>query len=1404
MTATVGQKRAKHRHVLAKILLAGPLLFGSAVTATVIGGTTPAWAQSSVTLYVASGGTGDCSSQANACGSIGTAIATATGGSYSNDDVTIDVGVGTYTETDTINASSLNSLAIAGAGASTTTVDGGGTSGPLFTIVDGTVAFSAIAVDNGYYHGYSDGAGIDACDGRRGSSAGDDCVITVTDSNFVNDRAVNGASFSYGGAIAVATDGGGTGSLTVTGSTFTNDYGQTAGGGIDVCDAVNGGNVDTGCDLTVTGSTFTGDSSFYGAGAINSGGNPYGYGTSSGTASITDSTFTNNSSVTDGAITSGEGTGGSGSLTVTDSTFSGNTAGVGGAIANASSGGSGTATVTGSTFADNTVGVGTCNVCSAGGAISNAYAPSGPSGSGTLTVSDSTFVGNQAENSSPGDGGAIENGGSGMTTVTSSTFSDNSGASGGAIANDGGTVDLGGNILASASGGGECAGGVTDLGYNIDDDGSCGFTFPGISASGTVDGALGSLANNGGPTQTIALEAGSPAIGLVTNPSQCPATDQRGAARSNPCDAGAYDTNGTSFNPSVSSVTVTGGLESPTVTVTGTGFGNQADLGTQAPATSCSNSNTGSDYNNFSFSDVTTGWLAGGGSNCTGVSITSYSDTQFTFTLGNGYGNGALPNEYGALEYGDSFQVNMLGATYNGTVPRYSPTPTISSVAITGNLGAPTVTVSGSGFGALADLGLPVPAYCGNTGSDYGNNFYLTDGWGAGQGVGPFGDCTGVIISSYSNTQITFTFGSGYGTGPNQYGVLSAGDSFQMNVLGATYNGTVPYPETPTIGGVTFGGDPTNPTVTVSGNGFGTQSDLPTPGAPGCSGSGSDYGNYFYFADATGSWQAGQGGDCTGVNISSYSATQITFTFGNQYSVFGPVKNGDSFSVSLFGVTYNGTASLGTRFTCTVSGLSDTTSFPVVVSEAPAPPASIDAGGTFSTAPAAQVTVPASVLNHFIGMGATSLTIASQTTALDGRTAVGGASSGAVNPNTEAASASDLPQSDTLVAGVPYTYDTTYNPVTWQTGPGTGKVYFTPGAISAEVTFVIHNTPTSESISCTPPTGVAALGSTTVSPPPATATFQVPGSTPPLQNQVTAGTDGGWGATIANTSMATVIGLSATVSVTDGGAPLSYDLAGMAASGTNCSSAGSGKVTCSIGNLAAGASSTLDVLVTTTGLVTGTSITGSATITSSNQTGHTSLGSIAVVVVQSGISTKAVAVPGIPVASTKKPLAVAKASIKLTLPTKKIIKPGANPAEAMALAVSLAATSTSPPPVAVTLESLAPSAEPALCPPTGTTKCEGNIIQAVGNFSAYTNKKAPIVAVLQFFYGLKVPAGTVYFLKPNGKTVDKLPACKKSATGFNTPCVDGPETTGGSASHDSLYAQDTVYFTGNDPAMGRR
>jgi hypothetical protein len=80
------------------------------------------------------------------------------------------------------------------------------------------------------------------------------------------------------------------------------------------------------------------------------------------------------------------------------------------------------------------------------------------------------------------------------------------------------------------------------------------------------------LQDNGGPTQTTALEPGSAAIDHVSDGALCPATDQRGAPRMIPCDIGAYDTDG---RPAVVSEVspdtgfTTGGA---TVTITGTGF----------------------------------------------------------------------------------------------------------------------------------------------------------------------------------------------------------------------------------------------------------------------------------------------------------------------------------------------------------------------------------------------------------------------------------------------------------------------------------------------------------------------------------------------------------------------------------------------------------------------------------------------------------------------------------------------------------------------------------------------------------------------------------------------------------------------------------------------------------------
>jgi hypothetical protein len=238
------------------------------------------------------------------------------------------------------------------------------------------------------------------------------------------------------------------------------------------------------------------------------------------------------------------GTGGGienrGTLTVTNSTFSGNStgfcllcgpSGYGGGIENR-----GTLTVTNSTFSGNSAG--------GGGGIDS---------SGTLTVTNGTFSGNSAF-----DGGGIGSGGT--LTVTNSTFSGNFAFNGnGAITTYFGTVTVTNSIFSgNSASGGNCYGAVTDGGHNIDDGTTCGFT--GTSCTNTNGSSFcntnpqldpAGLANNGGPTQTIALQAGSPAINAGEE-SVCAAPpvnnfDQRryprpGTGATN-CSIGAYEYN---------------------------------------------------------------------------------------------------------------------------------------------------------------------------------------------------------------------------------------------------------------------------------------------------------------------------------------------------------------------------------------------------------------------------------------------------------------------------------------------------------------------------------------------------------------------------------------------------------------------------------------------------------------------------------------------------------------------------------------------------------------------------------------------------------------------------------------------------------------------------------------------
>lgn len=276
-------------------------------------------------------------------------------------------------------------------------------------------------------------------------------------------------------------------------------------------DSGSGGGLYTYGTVNITNSTFSENtaSSGYGGGVFNAG----------GTVSITNSTFTSN------AASGGFGGGlynQNGSATIASDTFSNNTATYGGGGLDNS--GSASVNITNSTFSGNTA--------LDGGGLGN-------TGGASASITNSTFTGNTATEV----GGGIFNQGA-TTAIASSTISGNvgPGGSGGGMYNESGTARFGGSIVAGNSGG-NCAGAsVTSTGNNLESGSDCGFTSGGDLQNSNPQ--LGALASNGGPTQTLALRAGSPAIDHIPATS-CPATDQRGVRRLDngeaSCDVGAYE-----------------------------------------------------------------------------------------------------------------------------------------------------------------------------------------------------------------------------------------------------------------------------------------------------------------------------------------------------------------------------------------------------------------------------------------------------------------------------------------------------------------------------------------------------------------------------------------------------------------------------------------------------------------------------------------------------------------------------------------------------------------------------------------------------------------------------------------------------------------------------------------------
>jgi hypothetical protein len=296
-------------------------------------------------------------------------------------------------------------------------------------------------------------------------------LLTVSGNNAVriftlssgDTASISGMTLTLGDDSAI----GNSGTLTVTNVTF---HDNTAGNGGAI---VNGG-----ASLTIIGCTFTenectsGSATGLGGGAI--------YSSTSGTVSVSNSTFTGNNEI------GGSGGGGairnrSGTMNISDSTFTGNTAvdGAGGVV------NSDIMTMTGCTVTGNSTNANGGGVSNSGqltmtncvvtGNLANTHGggirSATPSAGDFLSISNSTISSNtaNAENNTAGDGGGLSISGIGVT-ISNSTISGNMALGSGTNAGNGGGIDSDSavatltNVTISGNSAGRDGGGVKAIG----------------------------------------------------------------------------------------------------------------------------------------------------------------------------------------------------------------------------------------------------------------------------------------------------------------------------------------------------------------------------------------------------------------------------------------------------------------------------------------------------------------------------------------------------------------------------------------------------------------------------------------------------------------------------------------------------------------------------------------------------------------------------------------------------------------------------------------------------------------------------------------------------------------------------------------------------------------------------
>src|SRR5579884_1121992 len=404
-----------------------------------------------------------------------------------------------------------------------------------------------------------------------------------------------------------------------------------------------------------------------------------------------------------------------------------------------------------------------------GGSGASAYGGGLYVASGGLTLSNDTLSGNQVRSGSGGNGGIGGNGGSG------------GGGSPGGNGSSGGDGSKGGGF------GPDVSGTVTRSNHDLlgDPSGSSGFGTPGSGDLLNVNPDLGPLQNNGGPTQTMALLPGSPAIdaGDNTAPS-LPATDQRGYARivGNGIDIGAYEYGAT---PATADLSVQ--VNAPA----------GVPLGRQIPYQLTVTNSSSIDQSNVTLGDVlpanttlvswtpAAGWSssappAGSSSGTVSAWVNSLSaNNSATFTLVVQVNSGTPP----ATRITNTASVGPMTGDPNpannsvtsNTLIQY--TPTVSVVDAGG-------TYSGSPFPAVGTaLGVNNKPVSGSFSYAY---YVGSSASGMPSATAPTNAGTYTVVATFSSNDPNYASG---GTAQTTFTIKPATPTLSVSDAGGTYNG---------------------------------------------------------------------------------------------------------------------------------------------------------------------------------------------------------------------------------------------------------------------------------------------------------------------------------------------------------------------------------------------------------------------------------------------------------------------------------------------------------------------------------------------------------------------------------------------------------------------------------------